>query len=84
MIIDQKLNQLNEERQQLAHLRQNLDSRQQDLEAKEAKLQSIMPLIPSTRELQAAGVTFDIILLFVTACHEKSGTSKYGYEDCSV
>ena len=31
-----------------------------------------MPLVPSVRELQAFGITFDVIITYVSACHEKS------------
>ena len=65
---------IQEERQQLAHLRQNLDSRKSELEAREAKLQSVLPLVPSVRELQAIGVTFDMLFSYLMSVNEKAVT----------
>jgi len=42
------------------------------LEAREVKLQSILPLIPSAKELQSARITFDLIIPYISAFHERS------------
>jgi DNA repair exonuclease SbcCD ATPase subunit len=75
--------ELNEEKQHLAQVHKNIEERRQDLEIREAKLQSIMPLVPSVRELQGMGVTFDIMLPFVTACHERSVLQNMNLKDAA-
>jgi predicted transcriptional regulator len=71
------------ERQQLAQLSQNLDSRQEHLQIKESKLVEIEQLAPFVKELQSYGITFDIILSFVTACHEKSAVQNMNMKDAA-
>ena len=74
LLLQQGNQQLEVERQQMAQLRQNLDSRQNDLEARESKLQSILPLVPSCRELQAFGITFDLLFPYLLSINEKATT----------
>jgi len=56
-------------RQEIAQIRQSIDQQKYDLEAREAKLQSILSLIPSGKELQSSGITFDVIIRYVSARH---------------
>jgi len=44
------------------------------LKARGAKLQSIQPLIPSVRELQAMGITFDLLIPYLMTVNEKAVT----------
>ena len=44
------------------------------LKARGAKLQSIQPLIPLVRELQALGVTFDLLIPYLMTVNEKAVT----------
>jgi len=55
---------------------QTINQHQQkyDLEAREAKLQMIQPLIPSVKELQALGVTFDLLIPYLMTVNEKAVT----------
>jgi hypothetical protein len=75
--------QLEEERQQLAQLRQNLDRRQHDIEVKEAKLVEIQQLAPFVKELQAYGITFDLILPYLMAINEKSVLQNMNQKDAA-
>jgi hypothetical protein len=64
--------ELNEERQQIAQIRHSINQQEYDLKAREAKLAEIEPLIPSIKEFQNIGVTFDLVLSYMMAINEKS------------
>jgi hypothetical protein len=52
LLIDQKMQELNEEKQRIVQIRH-------DLETREAKLIEIEPLIPSARQLEGHGITLE-------------------------
>lgn len=72
----QQLQLLGQRMQEFQEKEQRIAQREHDLEAREAKLNEklneIRPLIPSVKELQNAGVTFDLIMPYVLAINEKS------------
>lgn len=72
----QQLQLLGQRMQEFQEKEQRIAQREHDLEARETKLNEklneIRPLIPSVRELQNAGVTFDLIMPYVLAINEKS------------
>ena len=72
----QQLQLLWQRMQEFQEKEQRIAQREHDLEARETKLNEklneIRPLIPSVKELQNAGVTFDLIMPYVLAINEKS------------
>jgi hypothetical protein len=71
-----ELLEIQRQRRELEEEQQKLDQQNNDLKAREAKLNEklneIGPLLPSVRELQSAGITFDLIIPYVMAINEKS------------
>lgn len=66
------MKELEEKEQQLAQIRQSIDQKENDLKAREAKLAELAPLIPSARQLQSMGITFDLMMPYLLAVNEKS------------
>jgi len=74
LLMKKQRQELEKERQHIAQTRQSIDQQKYDLEAREAKLQSIQLLIPSVKELQAMGVTFDLLIPYLMTVNEKAVT----------
>jgi prefoldin subunit 5 len=71
-LIENGKRELEEERQQIELMRQSVRQEINDLKAREDKLNEIESLLPSVRELQNAGITFDLVLPYMMAINEKS------------
>jgi hypothetical protein len=71
-LIEQRKQGLQEKEEQIAQMIQLVDQRTDDLRGREAKIKEIEPLLPSVRELQENGITFDIVLPYVLAINERS------------
>ena len=74
LLIEQKKQELDEERQQIAHTRHNIDQQRCGLEAREAKLLEVEPLIPSARQLRGYGITLDLMFPYMETLNEKAMT----------
>ena len=74
LLIEQKKQELDEERQQIAHIRHNIDQQRCGLEAREAKLLEVEPLIPSARQLRGYGITLDLMFPYMETLNEKAMT----------
>lgn len=65
------MTELEEEKQQIAQIKQSIDQRNNDLKAREAKIAEIEPLIPSVKAFLSIGITFDLVIPYITAINEK-------------
>ena len=63
---------------------QENDQRNNDLKAREARLKEIEHLIPSVKELQSNGITFDLILPYIIAINEKSVFEKIDVKRAAI
>jgi hypothetical protein len=70
MLIEQKRQKLNEEMRQIAQIKRSIDQQKYDLQLRESKLVELEPLIPSVKQLQNMGVTFDLILPYMETINE--------------
>jgi prefoldin subunit 5 len=68
----QQLQLIQQQRQQIAQIKQSIDEQKYGLEAREAKLAEVKPLVPSSKQLQSAGITFDLLVPYMMAINEKS------------
>ncbi len=50
----------------------NIDERRHDLEIRENRLLELEPLIPSVKQLQNIGITFDLIIPYMETLNEKA------------
>lgn len=66
-ILEQQKRELQEKEQQMVFWNNDLKAREAKLNE---KLNEIKPLLPSILELQRAGVTFDLIMAYLTAINE--------------
>jgi hypothetical protein len=83
LIIQQEREELEVQKQQIAQFRYNIERQKTELDAREDKLVDILPLVPSCRELQAYGITFDLILPYLSFCHEKSVLQNMNMKDAA-
>jgi hypothetical protein len=81
-LIQQKWQELNEEKQNITQMTYNIDKRRQDLEIRENRLLELEPLIPSVKQLQNIGITFDLILPYMETLNEKCGRKYRPQKSC--
>jgi hypothetical protein len=72
--IAQQREQLEIERHNLAQVMQSIDQKNNDLKAREAKIKDIEPLLPSVREFQRLGLTYDLLIPYWMTLQEKSAS----------
>lgn len=70
--MEQQRQELQEEKQQIMEIRQSIEQQNYNLEIRENRLVELEPLIPSVKQLQGYGVTFDLILPYIETIHEKA------------
>lgn len=75
-LLEQERQRLNEEREEFEiekhNLGQMIEQRENNLKTREDKLKEAAPLLPSVRELQSAGITFNTLIPYIMAINEKS------------
>jgi len=58
--------------QRLEQIKSDIVKQNDELKDRQAKLKEIEPLLPSVRELQNAGITFNILFPYISLCHVKA------------
>ena len=75
-LLEQERQRLNEEREEFEiekhNLGQVIEQRENNLKTREEKVKEAAPLLPSVRELQSAGITFNTLIPYIMAINEKS------------
>jgi hypothetical protein len=71
-LMELEMQRLQEERQQLEQIKADIEKQNNDLKARQEKFKDVESLIPSLKEIQRWGVTFDVIFSYVLLCHYKS------------
>ncbi len=72
LLIKQKWQELNEERERIVQIRQSIHQRRHDLEIRENRMVELEPLIPSVKQLQNIGISFELILPYMESLNEKA------------
>jgi hypothetical protein len=70
--MQQERQELDGERQNLAQVTCDIEQKNNDLKIREARLVDIEPLVPTIKEFMNVGITFQLIVPYVMAIHEKS------------
>lgn len=65
--------------QRLEQIKSDIEKQNDELKDRQAKLKEIEPLLPSVRELQNAGITFNILFPYISLCHIKSVEQNTAY-----
>jgi len=72
LLLGQKRQELEIERQQIAQIRSNIDQQKRELEVRQNKMIDYESLIPPARELRNCGITLELILPYLSAINEKA------------
>jgi hypothetical protein len=79
-ILDEREQRQNElrliqhKRYELNQEMQSIEQQRHDLEVRENRLQEVEPLIPSVKQLQSMGITFDLMFPYIETINEKAVT----------
>jgi hypothetical protein len=71
-LIENEKQKLEEEKQQIGQMKQSIEQRENNLKARESKIAEVEPLIPSIRQMQSVGITFELIMPYLPTINEKS------------
>jgi hypothetical protein len=69
---EQQRQELEKQRQELEEEKQQIAQQKYDLDVRENRLVELEPLIPSVKQLQGYGISFELILPYMETLNEKA------------